>query len=177
MGQAAGPLLEEPGAARTWLPAWPGPRAPMIPPKTDPRRGFTLIELMVTLVILAIVVSIAIAAVMNALDKSKQRATMADMRTISKALEVYGVDHGYLPSDSGGIQSLQTVLIPYQSSVVPVKDAWGHLYGYSRDVLGNYTIESLGKDGVDGAEITVATTDDYNRDIGLVNGQFVASPQ
>ncbi len=102
---------------------------------------------------------------------------MADMRTISKALEVYSVDHGHLPSDAGGIESLQTLLIPYQSSVVPVKDAWGHPYRFTSDVLGNYTIESLGKDGVDGAEITIATKDDYNRDIVLVNGQFVAAPE
>jgi general secretion pathway protein G len=149
----------------------------MISQPTRPERGFTLVELLVTLVILAIVLSIAIAALMNALDKSKQRATMADMRTISKALEVYSVDHGYLPSDGGGLSALQTVLIPYQSTVVPVKDAWGHLYSYSRDSVGNYTVESFGKDGTDGAAITVATRDDFNRDIVLVNGQFVAAPQ
>lgn len=149
----------------------------MIPPTTRTQRGFTLVELLVTLVILAIVVAIAIVALMNALDKSKQRATMADMRTVSKALEVYSVDNGHLPSDSGGMDALQSVLIPYQSNVVPVKDAWGHPYSYSRDVLGNYTVESFGKDGADGAAITVATRDDFNRDIVLVNGQFVAAPQ
>ena len=106
--------------------------------------GFTLVELLVVLVILAIVCSIAIVALMNALDKSKQRATMADMRTVSKALEVYSVDHGFLPSDSGGLTALQSVLTPYQSSIVPVKDAWSHLYTYTRDAEGNYTLESFG---------------------------------
>jgi hypothetical protein len=102
---------------------------------------------------------------------------MADMRTVSKGIEVYAVDHGYIPSDSGGITALQGVLIPYQSSVIPVKDAWGHPYSYTRDALGNYTLESFGKDGVDGADITVALRDDYNRDIVIVNGEFVAAPQ
>jgi general secretion pathway protein G len=141
------------------------------------QRGFTLIELLVVLVILAIVVSIGIVALMNALDKSRQRATMADMRTISKGIEIYSVDHGHLPSDGGGITGLQAVLTPYESSVIPANDAWGHLYSYSRDDLGNYTLASFGKDGVAGAAITVATRDDFERDIVLVNGQFVAAPQ
>jgi general secretion pathway protein G len=141
------------------------------------QEGFTLIELLVTLVIVGIVTSIALVALMNALDRAKQKATMADMRTISKGLEVYSVDHGHLPSDSGGIAGLQAVLIPYQSSVIPIKDAWGHPYAYSRDNLGNYTLECFGKDGVDGAAITVGTKDDFNRDIVLVNGQFASSPE
>jgi general secretion pathway protein G len=149
----------------------------MSPQGSGRERGFTLVELLVALVILAIVVTIGIVALMNALDKSKQRATMADMRTISKGIEVYGVDHGFLPSDAGGITGLHAVLIPYQTSVMPIKDAWGNPYGYSRDALGNYTLESFGKDGVDGAEITVATRDHFEQDIVIVNGQFVGAPQ
>jgi type II secretion system protein G len=132
---------------------------------------------MVVLVILSVLATIAIVAVMNALDKSKQRATMADMRTISKGIEVYVVDHGFLPSDTGGMASLRVSLIPYQTSVVPIDDAWGHPYRYARDDQGNYTIESFGKDGVDGTEITIATRDHFEQDIVIVNGQFVAAPQ
>jgi general secretion pathway protein G len=141
------------------------------------QRGFTLIELLVVLVIIGIVASIGIVAVMNALDKAKQRATMSDMRTLSKAIEVYSVDQGFLPSAAGGVLGLQSVLIPYQSSLVPVKDAWGHLYGYTRGDTGDYTIESYGKDGVAGEDITVATKDDFTQDIVIANGQFVAAPQ
>jgi type II secretion system protein G len=132
---------------------------------------------MVVLVILAVVAAIAIVALMNALDKSKQRATMADMRTISKGIEVYAVDHGFFPSAASGMTGLQTSLIPYQISVVPINDAWGHSYRYSRDDQGNYSLESFGKDGADGAEITVATRDHFDQDILIVNGQFVAAPQ
>ncbi len=142
------------------------------------QQGFTLIELLVVLVIIGIVASIGIVAVMNALDKAKQRATMADMRTLSKAIEIYSADHGFLPfAEGGGFTELQSVLTPYQSSTIPVRDAWGHLYSYARADTGDYTIESYGKDGVAGEDITVATKDDFMRDIVISNGQFVAAPQ
>ena len=140
-------------------------------------RGFTLIELLVVLVIIAIVASIGIVAVMNALDKSKQRATMADMRTVSKGIEVYAVDNGHLPADGGGIVGLKSSLIPYQSSVIPTRDHWLHDLAYTTDGNGNYTLASFGKDGVDGEDISIDTKDEYVRDIVIVNGQFLAAPQ
>jgi len=142
------------------------------------QAGYTLIEVLIVTVVLAIVVGIALSSVTNALDKAKQRATMADMRTISKAIEVYQTDHGFVPDDSGGLALLREVLIPYQSSVVPVDDHWGHAYGYSSEAAaGNYTLESYGKDGLDGDDITLATRRDFNRDIVLANGQFLAAPE
>ena len=140
--------------------------------------GFTLIELLVVLVIIAIVTAIGLVAVMNALDKSKQRATMADMRTVSKGIEVYAVDNGHLPADSDGIAGLKSSLIPYQSSVIPTRDHWGHDFGYRVDIArGLYTVESFGKDGVDGPDMTLATKLHFNSDIVLANGQFVAAPE
>ncbi len=147
---------------------------------TTPRRrqqsGFTLIELMVVVVIIAIVSSLALTALMNAFDRSRQRATMADMRTVSKAIEIYNSDHGFLPSDGGGIEGLQAVLIPYQSSVVPTRDHWHHPYHYAQSGL-DYTLSSYGKDGVAGDAISVTTRHEYDRDIIIINGQFVASPE
>ncbi len=142
------------------------------------QSGFTLIELLVTLVVLGIVASIAVVSVMTAFDKAKQRATMADMRTVSKALEVYMIDVGRLPDDSGGLEPLRDVLRPYQTNVLPVRDHWGHDYVYTRNGLtGDYTVASYGKDGIDGDDITLADRFDFDKDIVLINGQFVAAPE
>jgi general secretion pathway protein G len=143
----------------------------------DRESGFTIIELLVVVVIIGIVASIALVSLFNALDKAKQRASMADMRTISKAIETYMVDNNVPPSDAGGIASLVTVLTPYHSSVLPVNDHWQHSYNYTSDRFGNYTIESYGKDGTDGADVSLGSRFDFDLDIVLANGVFVAAPE
>lgn len=128
-------------------------------------------------VIIAIVTSIALVSLFGALDKAKQRATMSDMRTISKAIETYMVDNHVPPSSAGGMPALAATLIPYHTSAIPVDDRWGRTYVYSADRDGNYTIESFGKDGADGADISVSSRFDFNLDIVLSNGVFVAAPE
>jgi len=139
--------------------------------------GFTLVEILVVLLIVAIVVSIALVNLMNAFDKTKQRATMADMRTISKAIETYMVDHSVPPTGSGDITALVTVLTPYHSTVLPVVDHWRNTYTYASNGADLYTIESHGKDGLNGGDVTILTRFDFDLDIVLSNGVFVAAPE
>lgn len=139
--------------------------------------GFTLIELMVVVVILGVVAALAIVALVGALDRAKQRATMADMRSVSKAIEAYSVDNGFVPSDAGGLEGAADDLVPYAITVLPVNDHWGHPYVYSAPTPNDYTILSYGKDGIDGEDITISTRFDYNRDLMIVNGLFVAAPE
>lgn len=140
--------------------------------------GFTLIELLVVVLIISIVATIALVALMNALDKARQRATMADMRTISKAIEAYFVDFGHPPSDALGAPGLAPALIPYQTSVLPMRDRWTHVFDYtSNPASGLYSIASFGKDGIDGADSSYAARFDFNLDIVLANGLFVSAPE
>ena len=141
-------------------------------------NGYSLIELMIVTVVLAVIVSIALASIWNCLDRAKQRATMADMRTVARAIEVYNSEFGYLPLAPGGIADLKRVLVPYQSTVLPTRDHWGHDLAYRYDrAVGLYSLESFGKDGVDGANISLATKLQFNSDIVFSNGQFSASPE
>ena len=142
------------------------------------QQGFTLIEVLIVTVVLGIVASIALVSLFGALDRSKQRATMAEMRIISRSIEAYIVDNNTPPDDSGGLASLTAVLIPYQTNVVPTRDHWKHPYDYSSDVTGvSYSIISFGKDGVDGVDISYATRFDFNLDIVLSDGLFLAAPE
>ncbi len=138
--------------------------------------GFTLVEVLVVVVILGIVSALSIVALAGALDRAKQRATMADMRTIGRTIEAYVVDNNFLPDDTGGLAALVPVLVPYQSDVLPISDHWGRELGYVASPTGDYTIESFGRDGVPGADIDASSRFEFDRDIVLANGRFSASP-
>lgn len=165
---------------RDSLPPWLGQRCPWrrsMSRKAGTKknqRGFTLIELLVTLVILGILAALAIVALVAALDRAKQRATMADMRTVSKAIEAYQVDVGRIPQ--GDLTTIAPLLVPYQINVVPQRDHWSNPMIYTASAI-SYSLESYGKDGVDGANISTGTRADYNLDILLSDGVFVAAPE
>lgn len=140
--------------------------------------GFSLIELLVVLVVLGILSVIVTATLFGALDRAKQRATMSDMRTVSRALESYAVDNSYLPRDSGGLVALKNELIPYATQVLPTRDHWGHDMLYDLDGgTGAYSLISYGKDGLDGVDYDGADLLDYNGDLVMFNGVFVSAPE
>ena len=61
------------------------------------RKGFTLIELLVVVAIIAILAAIAIPNLLEARTRGAVARTLADLRTISVALEAYQVDSNRYP--------------------------------------------------------------------------------
>ncbi len=143
---------------------------------TDSMAGYSMIELLITLVLIGVIAAIAISNLIGAHDKARQGATVADMRSIASAIETYVIDVGRLPDPAGDFTDLEAILTPYQASVVPTHDHWGNLYSYTR-VDDDYTLISFGKDGVDGDDATPATRHEFHRDIVYSNGQFLAAPE
>ena len=146
-------------------------------PGRNAERGYSTIEMMVTLVLTGVLAAIAISATTVALDRSRQRATMADMRTISRAIEAYVVDHEYIPESAGGLAELQEQISGYTNAMIPTHDSWGHEYGFFHGTDQSYTLVSYGKDGIDGNDFARAAKFDFTRDLVMFNGIFVRAPE
>jgi len=141
------------------------------------RSGYTLIEILVVLAIVSIVAVIAAIALTNAMDKVRQRETMADMRAVAAAIQEYVSDHGAPPPANGAFAELIGVLSLGDPDSLPLTDHWGHGYRYLTDDRGSYSLESFGKDGVPGADVTLGTRFEFDLDIVLSDGHFVAAPE
>ena len=139
-------------------------------------QGFTLIELLIVVAIIGIIAAIAIPNLLNALDRGRQKRTMADIRSIAMGLETYGIDNSYYPTASD-LAAVRSILEPLYLKQLPSVDGWSH------DILTvaasqGYTIASEGKDGSGGIAACSGspTCSDLNDSIVFINGQFVQWP-
>jgi type II secretion system protein G len=147
------------------------------------QAGFTLIELLVAVAVVGILAAIAIPNMLQAIDKSRQNRTMAELRTVATALEEYNIDQSAYPvvateAEMAG-SALEMALEPVHIRVLPTQDSWNNGMRYVSDgVL--YTAGSLARDGRFGGNLIVegagGRTTDFDCDIVFANGQFLQWP-
>ena len=139
--------------------------------------GLTLIELLVVVAIIGIISAAAVTNMQSALDKSRQRKTLANMRNLSTAISAYNTDYSELPGNGLTASELEDLLEGNVFNTVDATDAWGYDLAYSSNA-GSYTVESYARDGADGpANITPATKTEFDNDMVLVDGRFLNSPE
>lgn len=137
--------------------------------------GFSLIELLIVVAVIGILAAIAIPAMNTAMEKSRQRSTMANMRAIGNNLQIYQNDASFYPAGSLTMDQVATTLLDVTNTILPSEDAWHNDFGYASDGTEAYSVESYGRDGVPGANITPSQANNFDLDIVLSNGQFSAA--
>ncbi|TSC96225.1 MAG: putative General secretion pathway protein GspG [Parcubacteria group bacterium Athens1014_10] len=73
--------------------------------KTKKILGFTLLEILISIAIIGLISTIALAQVSNAREKARDVKRKADLTQIAKALELYYDDYGSYPPVSDWIDS------------------------------------------------------------------------
>ena len=137
-------------------------------------RGFTFIEIMVVVAILAILAALVVPRIMGRTDDAKRTAAKVQIRNIEGALQLYKLDNGVYPSTEQGLKALiekPTIgVIPKKWKVggylpkLP-EDPWGNPYKYlSPTPKGDYEVLSLGTDGEVGGEGVNADITNWNLD-------------
>jgi general secretion pathway protein G len=126
--------------------------------------GFTLIEILVVIAIIALIMSLVGPRVLNYLGESKVKAARIQIQSFGSALDLFNLDTGRYPTTGEGltalVQSPGTIPSwngPYLKGGVLPNDPWGKAYVYrSPGEHGPYDIMSYGSDGQEGGTGTAA---------------------
>ncbi|MCH2171257.1 type II secretion system major pseudopilin GspG [Myxococcota bacterium] len=142
--------------------------------------GFTLIEIMATVLIMGLLMGIVGYQVFQQVDKGRVTATRAQISSLESVLELYRMDNARFPTTEQGLQALvePSSLAPEPQSFpsggylkggrVPV-DPWGEPYQYESPGSNNsfaFDLWSYGADGAAGGEGVNADVVNWSDDGG-----------
>jgi general secretion pathway protein G len=137
------------------------------------RRGFTLIEILVVIVIIAILAGTIGPAILGRVGEARTSTAKDQIASLSTALSSYMLDNGRYPTTQQGLLALVELPTidppanwhgPYLGKPIVPLDPWGRAYIYTSPGEFNPTgfdLYTYGKDGQPGGE----ETDPDNLDI------------
>jgi general secretion pathway protein G len=131
-------------------------------------RAFTLVEMLLVLVILAVLAAIVIPKFAGRSQQAKETAAKSQISSIELALDAFEVDTGFYPQGATGLNALieqpsnaQNWKGPYLKKGIP-DDPWGNPYVYGYPGKNNpkgYDLMSVGPDGRVGGDDDITNWD------------------
>jgi general secretion pathway protein G len=133
-----------------------------------PRRGFTLLELLVVMAIIAALAAVVAPSIFSNVGTAKATAAKAQLEVFELSLAQYRLDNDAYPTTEQGLAALRDRPTspgldgelprnwkgPYLTRTLPL-DPWGRPYLYVQPGVanpGSYDLYSLGRDGRAGGE-------------------------
>ncbi len=125
------------------------------------RSGFTLIEIMVVIVVIAILATLVAPNIFQHVGAAKSATAKSQIEMLGTALDAYRLDNGHYPTTQQGLDALWTMPTvdpptnwrgPYLRKPVPL-DPWGAAYIYLSPGQVNptgYDLLTYGADGKPG---------------------------
>ena len=128
------------------------------------RAGFTLVEMLVVLTIIALILGLVGPRVLNYLGESRTKTAKLQIESFGSALDLFYLDTGRYPTTSEGLNALvqrpngtEVWNGPYVKGGKVPADPWGNAYQYRSPVeKAPYEIVSYGADGHEGGAGTAA---------------------
>jgi len=125
---------------------------------SNQKKGFTLVELMLVVIIIGILVGMVVPRLAGRTEEARIVATRGDISmNIKAALDMYELDNGVYPTTEEGLNALSVKpasAVNWRGRYLDKKpkDPWGRPYQYkcpSGHGL-DYDLYSLGRDGQEG---------------------------
>lgn len=119
-------------------------------------HGFTLMELLIVMAILAMLAALVGPALFGNLGRGQRSAAQTQMDALATALDTYRLDIGRYPRELEGLIENDTGRDNWQgpylarAQTIPL-DPWGNEYVYRVEGQ-SFTLMSLGADGAPGGE-------------------------
>ena len=128
-------------------------------------KGFTLVELLLVLIILALIGGLVLPNIIGRAEGAKVKAASSQIDRLAMAVETYYMDTNAFPEtldqlvdNNGGVVGWNG---PYVKKSI-LKDPWNRDYVYQYPgEKGQFDITSLGADGQPGGEETNADIDNW----------------
>lgn len=138
------------------------------------------IPIVITLIVLGFLASIAVPNFLTAMNRSRQKRSMADMRTIAMAWEARATDLKSYSVDSSGhrisVDDLERALAPTYLRKLPRRDGWRYEFEL-QSAPDSYVVRSLGSDGRSDGLPYIGATTSFSQDLVFANGTFTQYPE